>query len=266
MSYHDLYINLTSGLGNRLFKIASAYGIAKKQKKNMFILDVYDTYHNTNGLDYMTTIFKNFKLKNTDNCIYKTFIENEEDALSFLDIPNNEENILIKGYFQNEKYFINYKKEILELFQMEEFNRSYLTEKYDDLNNTFFIHIRRGDYSYLHMHNVDMNKYYVNCFTLFKPDAKFLVFSDDIKYCKNLEILNKKNIKFIDELENELDSLYLMSLCYLGGIAVNSTFSWWGSYMNKNPNKFVIFPNKWFNNNWNQSDIPWKNSNIVNIQ
>lgn len=61
----------------------------------MFILDVYKTQHNTKGLDYMTSIFKNFKLKNTDNCIFKTFIENEEDVLSFLDIPNYEEKHLI---------------------------------------------------------------------------------------------------------------------------------------------------------------------------
>ena len=258
---HDVYINLTSGMGNRLFKIASAYGISKKQKKNMYISDVYTTYHNTEGVDYMKTIFRNVRLKKIDN--YNTFIEKEDEALSFLDIPHYDENIFIKGYFQNEKYFIDYKKEIIELFQMEESRRKQLTEKYDNLHNMYFIHIRRGDYLKEYMRDINMNKYYKNCFSLFKPDANFLVFSDDLTYCKNLEMLKRKNITFVDE--NELNSLYLMSLCYLGGIASNSTFSWWGSYLNPNPNKFVTFPNKWFNNDWYQSDIAWENSNIINI-
>lgn len=265
---NNLYIRLHDGLGNRLFKVASGFGIAKKQNRNLFVSYILNTFHNTSGIDYMKTIFRKLTVKNIESSEYKTFIEKEEESLTFLNVPNYKEDILIRGYYQNEKYFKEYKNELYNLFEMEESRKNYLKSKYPDLENTYFLHVRRGDYikDINKMHYIDLTKYYTNCFLLFKPTDKFLIFSDDIEYCKNMDILKNKNISFVDKLENELDSLYLMSLCYLGGIAVNSTFSWWGSYLNENPNKIVTFPNKWFNNDWNKSDIPWENSTVVSIK
>lgn len=125
---------------------------------------------------------------------------------------------------------------------MEHDRKSYLTNKYKNLNSTYFLHIRRGDYllDVNSMHNINLTIYYKNCFNLFPQDSHFLIFSDDITFCKNIELIKNKNISFVED-EDEVNSLYLMSLCELGGIACNSTFSWWGSYLNENPNKKLLF-------------------------
>jgi hypothetical protein len=57
--------------------------------------------------------------------------------------------------------------------------------------------------------------------------------------------LNGLDVTFVED-ENEINSLYLMSLCNLGGICGNSTFAWWGAYLNNNVNKKIYFPNRWF--------------------
>jgi hypothetical protein len=72
---------------------------------------------------------------------------------------------------------------------------------------------------------------------------KFYVFSDDIEWCKNFfsDILD---FEFISG-NNEIRDLYLMSSCE-NNIIANSSFSWWGAWLNKNPNKKVIAPSVWF--------------------
>ena len=79
----------------------------------------------------------------------------------------------------------------------------------------------------------------------------YLVFSDDIKWCK--ENFNKKKFVFIDGEESDKDylELYLMSLCK-NFIIPNSTFSWWGCYLSKNKNKIIISPKLWFKNKKNE--------------
>ena len=92
-------------------------------------------------------------------------------------------------------------------------------------------------------------------------NAHFYVFSDDEEYCYNYHLfqnLNKTNIT----QTNEINTLYLMYLCKKGGICSNSTFSWWGSYLNDNPKKTVIFPRKWYNKNI-RNDIYYDGSLIL---
>lgn len=262
-----IYINLACGLGNRLFKIASVYGISMSQNKLYAINDDYKTKHNTTNLNYNNTIFRNVTFKKLDtkkNTL--NFYEPENGACNFLEIPNTNTDLLLFGYFQNEKYFFNYKKNIYDLFRMENTRKEYLLQKYSNLEHTYFLHVRRGDYTLdiNFMHYIDLTKYYENCFILFPEDAHFLVFSDDINFCKKSNFIKNKNVSYVEN-ENEVNSLYLMSLCKLGGIACNSSFSWWGSYLNENPNKKVTFPDKWFNNDWD-IDIYWENSIIVSTK
>ena len=73
-------------------------------------------------------------------------------------------------------------------------------------------------------------------------DIRFVVFSDDINWCK--EAFKNKNFTFIEDEKDYID-LHMMSLCK-HNIIVNSTFSWWGAWLNTNPNKIVIAPKVWF--------------------
>lgn len=238
---------LMGGLGNRLFQIASAYGISKKLNRDLIVVNDIQNAHSTDN--YFESIFKKIN-RNQGLNIDKLFKEPEDMCYSYLEIPDINDNLKLYGYFQNDNYFKEYRNEILELFRIEETRYKLLTESYTEYKDRYFIHIRRGDYVNHPIHDVGLEKeYYKKSIRYIKDidkNAKFYCFSDDIEYCKNLEWLKTEDVKYIKGL-NEINSLYLMSLCYKGGIGCNSTFSWWGGWLNTNKNKLVIFPNKWLN-------------------
>ena len=91
-------------------------------------------------------------------------------------------------------------------------------------------------------------------------DKKYLIFSDDLEWCKeNFDFIENK---VIIEGNTDYQDLYLMSLCK-NNIICNSTFSWWGAWLNKNDKKIVIAPEKWFSSAdeyYNTEDIIPSNS------
>jgi len=119
-------------------------------------------------------------------------------------------------------------------------------DKYNFLKNkkTTSIHVRRGDYvNHPNHHPTQSLEYYLEAIKILKDETElFLVFSDDINWCK--ENIKLDNVVYI---ENEKDyiELYLMSVC-TNNIISNSSFSWWGAWLNKNEDKKVIGPLKWF--------------------
>ena len=269
MIYSDIkycIILLIGGLGNRMFQIASAYGIAKKQKKELLYIFQESNPHSSNT--YETSIFK--KLTRCTSLVENSFKLYEKDFLfPFIfndNIPNYEHHhLLLNGFFQNEKYFIDFRNDILDLFNIEFERLTYLTNKYKYLDNSFFIHIRRGDY--LIKNKLNLDKYYEKCIKIIQEkynNCLFYIFSDDIEYCKYCDLFKSINNIYYIENEDEVNSLYLMSLCYLGGICANSTFSWWGAYLNKNNDKFILFPNKWFNDN-SEYDIGFEGANLISV-
>ncbi len=112
-------------------------------------------------------------------------------------------------------------------------------------DNTCSIHVRRGDYlNSPNHHPVQNMNYYMKAIKQMPKDSIFLIFSDDISWCKaNFPDVPEKFI-FV-EGNADYEDLLLMSLCK-NNIMCNSTFSWWGAWLNKNPNKKVIAPSVWF--------------------
>lgn len=253
---------LMGGLGNRMFQIASSYGLAKEQNRDLLVEQFTKNAHS--DLEYFDTIFR--KVKRGTVSKKDRLVEKEGEALKYLQIPNINNNMELFGYFQNEKYFNKYRNELLELFEIEPERLQRLVEKYAELDTSYFIHFRRGDYVNNPIHDLDLVHYYKNAIDHLGlgKDTKVYVFSNDIEYCKKQEILNGLNVEFVEGLD-ELDSLYLMSMCKLGGIGCNSSFSWWGGYLNTNLEKRVTYPNKWFNTNWG-GDIGWSGCNIISIE
>ncbi len=231
--------NLKGGLGNMLFQIASAYAISVENNDTL-IIDEKKSHKVHNNIDfYKKNIFRKLTYE-------KCYNENTYNEKYFhYNKINYQKNILIDGYFQSEKYFSNHKKDILNLFSIDENSNLYINNKYGSILNdeTCSIHIRRGDYLNLpNYHPICEKEYYIKAIDKFKSNTKFLIFSDDINWCKNNLIGN--NFIFI---ENEFDyiDIWLMSLCK-NNIIANSTFSWWGAWLNKNENKKIISPKKWF--------------------
>ncbi len=257
-------VDLQGGLGNQLFQIASCYGISRKHNKRLYA-KFNENKHNINNLNYCDSILRNVNnIMNINEQISLESIYREDGkhVLLYVDIPNNYNNALFVGYFQNDKYFKDYKNEIYDLFRIPDDIKNYLINKYSNLENKYFIHFRRGDYLEVEMHNINLINYYNNCLNLLDKNIELLVFSNDIEYCKTVDFLKDYNLTFVDE--NEINSLYLMSLCRLGGICANSSYSWWGSYLNENPDKKVFMPNKWFNNDY-LNDIYYENVRIIDI-
>jgi hypothetical protein len=193
-------------------------------------------------------------LQNINNIFRKVKFSNElinqkhigEGGFQYNPIPTIDGNVKLLGHFQSEKYFMDHKNEILELFELDDLTKTYLLEKYGDVLNqdTCSIHVRRGDYLSLPNHHpVQPIDYYENAVKIIGGDKHFLIFSDDIKWCEeNFGFIKNKTF-----ISNNLDyqDLYLMSMCK-NNIIANSTFSWWGAWLNKNENKKVVSPTKWF--------------------
>jgi hypothetical protein len=168
------------------------------------------------------------------------------------------------GYWQSEKYFQSIKSIIRSDFQFLNAldSRNALLAK--EIQNTLSVsvHIRRGDYlsnyrtsKIMHICEPD---YYQRAIThlstqLNKP--KFYIFSDDIAWVKD-RLSVPADTKFIEHNigKESYRDMQLMSLCK-HNITANSSFSWWGAWLNDNPNKLVVMPRKWFVNNINDQDL-----------
>ena len=165
------------------------------------------------------------------------------------------QNVYLKGYFQSEKYFLPAKEIIRKDFTLKKDAVKNIEEFSSTLkaSNAVSIHIRRGDFSKdsttAGYHGILGTEYYNAAIDLLSskiPDPTFYLFSDDINWAKeNLGIPNA--IYVSNNITNSpAEDLYLMSQCKHNIIA-NSSFSWWGAWLNNNQDKIVIAPKNWFN-------------------
>ena len=233
---------LMGGLGNYLFQIAVTYSYSKQTGKKMLfdVNDIYTVHKPYNH--YLNNIFKKIEF----NTINDFHIILPEKTFNFNEIPVIEGNVKLNGYFQSEKYFIDVREDILNLFEIDEDTKTYLFDKYSNLlsGNTCSIHVRRGDYLKLpDFHPTQELSYYIESYNIIGEEINYLIFSDDIEWCyENFNFI--KNKTFISG-NTDYQDLYLMSMCD-DNIIANSTFSWWGAWLNKNTTKRVISPKKWF--------------------
>ncbi len=251
---------LMGGLGNYMFQIAAAYAYAKRYNMNVGF-----NCAESSGPHWHVTEYRNNVLKDIDLYYIRKnqFIQHSENGFHYQEIPNYKSNILLYGYFQSEKYFKDYEDEIRELFMTYDVELSDELKELLNNENTCSIHVRRGDYlnSPNHHPTQDMN-YYMKAIKKMPKDSVFLIFSDDIDWCKqNFPDLPEK-FKFIEgnldyESNKDYEDLYIMSHCK-NNIIANSTFSWWGAWLNRNENKIVIAPSLWFGpafNGYNTNDL-----------
>lgn len=235
-------IALAGGLGNFMFQIAAAYAYAKRYNRSVGFSAQQARGPHKGALEYEKNVLNGVDLW----FIPKNCRQIDEHVFHYTEIPNYpDDNVFLSGYFQSEKYFKDYEDEIRNLFMSYDINMSDDIKQLLSSENTCSIHVRRGDYlnSPNHHPTQSMN-YYMKAIKQMPKDSVFLIFSDDIEWCKqNFPNLPEK-FKFI-EGNKDYEDLYLMSHCK-NNIICNSTFSWWGAWLNKNKDKIVIAPSVWF--------------------
>jgi len=279
-----IIIKLNGGLGNQLFQ----YSLGRKlsiKNSDVFKLDLSD-FTKDNPRSYSLgefNIIENFASDEDINKIKKSGVWKFVDKLKpyckrsvikykGYDFDPNilklSGNFYLDGYWQSEKYFQNIENMIRKEITLKKSLSSKYTELIDKIKNSdsVSVHIRRGDYL-----SDKISKIYAMCpieyyykaiekITGHYPNPHFFIFSDDINWVK--QNLNIPYPKIFVSGENEIknyEELILMSLCKHNIIA-NSSFSWWGAWLNKNTDKIVISPDKWFNDKiGNAKDLIPKN-------
>ncbi len=258
-----IIVKLCGGLGNQLFQYAFAREFVEYGREVYLDLSWFQT---CGEREYLLRFF-NISINEL----------NEDDLLKFknecrfIEIPfvkrkyyiseNNRniekklwcvDNVIIDGYWQSEVFFRICKQNLKKEIVLREI--SGLVKKWAEIiedKKIISVHVRRGDY--LLEKNVGARgeictyKYYEKAINLMNQkvrDCKFLFFSDDIEWVE--EKFVGENIYYFDEPVNDAESLYLMSLCSHHIIA-NSTYSWWGAWINDHDEKIVIAPKKWNN-------------------
>lgn len=230
--------------GNQLYQIASTMGVATK-----------------NDMDYMFPTWKYshyFKkelpqLPKPELDLIKGGYIDREGPHHFEEviIPDKTKNWDIGGYLQSEKYFEHCKDLVFSYLELKDEYTDFIKTTFDPIlsRKNCAIHVRRGDYanfpSYHPMLGMD---YYNKAMSHFDDDTLFVVFSNDMDWCKANFIGDK--FVFIDGGDKTLggDVIIehnLMSMCQ-NIITANSSFSLWASILNKNPDKKVICPSIWF--------------------
>jgi len=177
-----------------------------------------------------------------------------------------------EGSWNNEKYFRDIADSIKHEFTLknklgtdaEKIENELIRLKVSKDKKTVSIHVRRGDYisnPYAsEQHNIVTMDYYHKALSYLtskipKENLKVYIFSDDIDWVKENLILVGYDIEYVAGHIHDYEELHLMSLCDHNIIA-NSSFSWWGAWLNRNPEKIVIAPEKWIRNPYiNTKDV-----------
>ena len=276
-----IIVKLQGGLGNQMFQYAIGRKLSLLNKTELkldlsFLLDRTPrpnfTYRDYNlnifnlNIEFATQkeikLFVNYLDSRIKRKIYtylflgrnNKYID-EKQFTCDPDILKLTGNLYLDGYWQTEKYFSDIKDILCNDFTIKISQDKKNQEMIKTIKNTnsVSIHIRRGDYienkQIYNVHGICDLDYYYNCINLFLKKLKnphFFIFSDDHRWAKeNLKL--DCPLTFVDhnDASKNYEDLRLMSQCRHNIIA-NSTFSWWGAWLNQNPDKIVYAPQKWF--------------------
>jgi hypothetical protein len=267
---------LTGGLGNQLFQYALGRKLALKHNTELKLDNtVFETYklHNY-GLDNFNVVGNLASKKDrsqyeNESNIAKNFLRGirqkinpfsivEEQTLAFREgILKSPDNCFLSGYWQSEQYFSDIRDELLNDLSIKS-SLTLQTKEVEQVINktstTVSLHIRRGDFvnneETRDFHGLCSMDYYYEAIKVLEEKigkGHYFIFSDDPVWAKNnLDI--KENVTLVNhnDASTNYEDMYLMSQCDHHIIA-NSSFSWWGAWLDPKDNKIVIAPKKWLN-------------------
>lgn len=278
-------IRIFGGLGNQLFQYAFGRLLAFRKKTDLH-LDYYDqiTRKDCDGVNLtkITDVFnlpvrlsvgkmrknlvERFGLSAADQLFTKIYLKTRcvisENTNGYCHKEiNTNKNIYLIGYWQSEDYFADIKELIKKEYKFKIEKHASNLEIYKNIvsQNSVGIHIRGKDYLVNPIYGRCDVSYYLNAIELIQktnPDLQVFIFTDDLDYVnqnfqpllKFSEIVNVQTKFTQDTLE-----LLLMSKCR-HNIICNSSFSWWGAWLNNNPDKIIIAPKKWYTDPYYSSE------------
>ena len=267
---------LMGGLGNQMFQYATGRNLSVKLQSELKIdhsfletdtkgeytkrhyeLDAFNCIQTRASEKEIKTIYQLQKtdiLSKLNNAFSNKTINifNEKGVRYTAEVEKLSGDIYLNGYWQSEKYFTSIRKFLLKEFSLKHnlnVQAAVLKNRILHDHQSVSIHFRRGDYvnsaaanSY---HGTADLAYYHTAISIVKSkinNPSFYIFSDDINWVK--ENFKIDNAIYVEGLESQED-LELIKNCS-HNITANSSFSWWGAWLNTNPAKIVIAPKQWF--------------------
>lgn len=228
---------LKGGLGNQLFQYSATRAVAVQHSAD-FYFDISYFQKTKNGDLYLNKFSNTILPMWEGKCRLPKFA----DDFNYKPIPDN---VYLTGWWQSEKYFKPIEKLIRDELAFSQKTVEYVNKKYSFLkNNSVSLHVRRGDYigkeNEYPFPGID---YYKNAYDdINDKNVEVVILSDDIQWCK--ENFKFSNANYIED-ETDIVDLCIMATCS-HNVICNSTYSWWGAWLNNKPNKTVIAPKVWF--------------------
>ncbi len=264
------------GLGNQMFQYAAARSLADRTGRRLK-LDLFD-YHfdrlrryelhgfqiraeiaeredveslrmSTDRLSLTGRIWHRFMPVRSDSIFReRTMMYNGE-------IEDINRSVYLDGYWQSERYFVRNKRAVYEDFKLandlDETNKQVLA-KISSVQSVS-LHVRRSDYitsrktkQLLPVCEIDYYQKAVDHIAAKIPDAHFFVFSDDHEWVRrNLKFVHPSSLVTVNTADRGIRDMALMKMCRHHIIA-NSSFSWWGAWLNPSDEKVVVAPKNWF--------------------
>lgn len=259
-------IKLKGGLGNQMFQYAHGRKLELSGQKVVFDISFFAGSRANNDIS------RDFKLDVFNLGTNAEFLNKPSSFSIFIAKVKKVLGVKVEEYYQGVKYFIDIsdiiKKEFTLKNGLSEVMRDF-EEKVSD-SNSISLHIRRGDYiadaRTNAFHGVCGLDYYQAAMKLIKERVSapiFFVFSDDIDWAK--ENLKGGEFVFVScSSVKDYEELILMSKCK-HNIVANSSFSWWGAWLNNNSEKIVIAPRKWFADEISNTDNDIVSSEWIKI-
>jgi len=271
-----IIVKLKGGLGNQLFQYALGRSLSTAHKVEFKIdISIFKTYklhaYSIGPFNIQKNIASHEEVKAltdrklgiVESLLRRSLHRPAAPASTYIaekhfhfdpDILELKDGVYLDGYWQSEKYFIN----ITEIIRRQFTVKTQQTGKDKEIAqhisscDSVNLHIRRGSYltfPHNNVHGACSMDYYFRCVEHLTGTIKhphFFIFSDDPQWAyDNLKLSYPVTIIDHNGPEKDYEDLKMMTLCKHHIIA-NSTFSWWGAWLCKNPQKMIFAPQKWF--------------------
>ncbi len=276
-------ILLVDGLGNQMFQYALGRSLSIRWNRPL-VLNTSDRFlmpKNSRGFELQYFRLGEQRVRNVPFLLFRArrklfrtlgargirlLTYREERSLLFCpEVLNRDETCLLRGFWQSERYFESITDQLRAefTFATQQDARSAACERHIRNVNSIALHVRRGDYvthpNCSAFHGTCPKEYYDAGMNIVLPrvgpDPELFVFSDDIAWCR-ANIRYPLPTTYVDwNAERNYEDLRLMSAC-TAQIVANSTFSWWGAWLNPRKDKTVVAPRQWYRAPEDLSDLP----------